>query len=277
MQKRIVDAYKENDEEALEYLHSVKSHVENGGFFKDSLSWYFFKYLTPICDRTLLVFGACISMVVLFLLYEMVKISFPLVEEKPIFVSAKDPSLYFPNLIHLKPKEGELGYDRNVETVDEAVLKYLVGFYVENRESFDFSEAKVEDVNKKFEYLRQLSTAEEFKRFQAVMSKDNPESPINFFGKNVIKYIKIESIKMIKEESDNVAIRAKDFIISKIPTSAEVRFVLTTRVFASKIDYKEKSQRYLAKMRFRFGGISVNSKDKKLDFSVNSYRLFRIN
>lgn len=275
MKKTIIEAYNEQDEEAKEYLDFVKSSVEDGSYFKDATNWYFFRYLSPICDRTMLLFGSAVALVVTFFLYQMIESAFPLVEEKPIFIAEKDASLYFPNLISLKPKEGQIGYDREIETVDEAILKYLIKSYIIERESFDFSSANISDVNTKFNYLQSTSSAQQYKIFQMSMGKDNPDSPIKFFGKPFSKEVEIESVKLIKKEYKDLAEQAKYFLTYDIPVEAEVRFVVITKNSTIKENVQESRERFLSKINFSFDGVLKEKKDK-LNFIVNRYRLFKI-
>lgn len=275
MKKTIIEAYKENDEDAKGYLDFVKESIEEGSYFKDATNWYFFRYLSPICDRTMLLFGFIIAVIVTFFLYEMIKSAFPLVEEKPIFILEKDASIYFPHLIALKPKKGEVGYDRNLETVDEAILKYLIKSYIIERESFDFSDANIAEVNRKFNYLQSTSSARQYQLFQMIMGKENPESPINFFGKPVTKTVEIESIKLIKKEYKGFVDQAKYFLTHDIPTEAEIRFVVITKRAITKEDIKESRERFLSKISFSFDGVLKEKKDK-LNFIVSQYRLFKI-
>lgn len=266
---------KDSNEESAEYFSFIKSSVDDGSYFKDALNWYFFRYVTPICDRTLLIFGAIVAAIVLFCLVQMVKSAFPLVEKVPVFLSAKDRSLYFPSLVNLKPKKGEKGHDQTIKTVDEAILKYLIVAYVENREGYDFSGAEVEDVNQKFNHVRNTSSSEEYSLFQAIMSKNNPNSPIRNFGQNVKKLIKVESVQLIKDQPKNFTNQAKEFLLNKIPTQAQIRFVATTKRVVSDSETKEESERYIVKISFIFDGVKKDDK-APLKFLVKKYKLFRV-
>ncbi len=264
----------ETEEEKEEYLKFIKSSVEDGVYFKDALNWYFFRYVTPICDRTLLIFGAIIASVVLFFLYQMIDSALPLVEKVPVFVAAQDQSVSFPNIITLKPKKGEDGYDQEIKTVDEAVIKYLLTVYIKDRESYDFSKAEAEDVNRKFNRLKNLSSAEEYRNFQLIMSPDNPESPIKNFGQPVNKFANVESVRFIRKEAAGFANQAKIFLSNQIPSEAEVRFSTVLKT-ASDQGAKEEKERYLAKVKFDFESVKKDQKGS-IKFTVNSYKLFKI-
>lgn len=260
-----------------EYNQYVKEVVEDKSYFKDALDWYLFRYISPICDRTLLIFGAMIACVVLFFLVELVQNAFPLVETKPIFISSKDQSLYVPKLVELKPKKGELHHDPNILSVDESVAKYLLANYVSEREGYDFSKGKIIKVNNKINRIRNNSSAKEYRAFQRIMSKDNPASPIQNFGKNIKKTVQIISVKFERQEEDNFALKAKNFIFHKIPTSAKVRFNTTTKIGQEDGTYKNENEAFVAQIIFDFDGISNEEDSKKsLNFAVQDYKLFRV-
>lgn len=258
-----------------EYSQFIKSSVTDGSYFRDALDWYFFRYLSPICDRTLLIFGAIIAAIVLFCLVKMIQSAFPLVQKVPIFIQAEDQALYFPNLVELKPKKTSKNYDPAITSVDQAVLKYLLSIYVKDRESFDFSKGEIDDVNKKINRVKNVSSADEYRSFQLIMSKDNPDSPIQQFDKDVVKTVEIESVNLIKKEPQDFAEKAKEYLSNVIPTSAEVRFIATTTERSDEDGDKVIKERYLAQINFDFTGVD---KDKKgsLNFMVNSYKLFKI-
>jgi type IV secretion system protein VirB8 len=277
MEQKLEEVQKENNEQADEYFEFIRSAVDDGSYFKDARDWYFFRYVTPICDRTLLIFGAMIAAVVLYFLIGMVKSAFPLVEHAPVFIKAQDKSRYFPNLVELKPKKGERNYDQSITTIDEAVAKYLISTYIKDREGYDFSKAEIEDVNQKFNRIKNTSSASEYKNFQLVMSKDNPTSSIHQFGQNINKTITIESVRLIKKEPKNFTQKAREFLSSKLPTEAEVRFIATTKSTNEEGDVKNEKERYVAKVNFDFDGVvKGESAVSVLKFTVNNYQLFKI-
>jgi len=277
MEKRLPDLAKEKNEEAQEYFEFIKNSTRDGSYFKDALDWYLFRYVSPICDRTLLLFGSMVAAVVLYFLIQLVQSAFPLVVQEPIFIRSVDQTQYFPNLIDTKPKKGKEGYDPEVKTVDEAYAKYLLSYYVKDREGYDFSKAEVEDVNKKFNHMRSLSSASEYRNFQAIMSKDNPNSPILNFGLNVTKTVEIDSVKFTRKEGGDFASKARIYLSSNIPTEAEIRFTTITKtVDEDSQNITSTKERYLAKINFTFDGVNKDAKSGPLNFAVNSYTLYKV-
>lgn len=273
MDKKNQETQVENNENDAEYFAFVKESVEKKTYFKDALDWYFFRYVTPICDRTLLIFGAIIASVVLFFLFQLIKTSFPLVEKVPVFIAADDPSVSFPNIVALKPKKGKEGYDQEIKTVDEAIAKYMLSIYIKERESYDFSKAETEEVNRKFNRVKNLSSSDEYRNFQLIMSPENPASPIKDFGYPVVKSVNIESVKFARKQVDSFKDKLVEFMSSNIPSEAEVRFSTITKT-RTDTETKEEKLRYLAKIKFRFEGIKKDQ--KTINFVVSSYKLYTI-
>ncbi len=275
MEQKFEELKKENNDQATEYAEFIKSSVNDGSYFKDAVGWYYFRYVSPICDRTLLIFGSIVAAVVLVCLFQMINGAFPLVQKVPIFIKSKDQSQYFPNLVEIKAKKGKANYDPQIETVDEAVLKYLVIDYVKSREEYNYSKAEIEEINKKFNHIRNNSDASEYRAFQLFMSKDNPESPILNFGQKVVKSIQIESFSFNKKVPQDFASKARDFLSNKIPTDAEVRFVAITKTNDEQEVTTEKKERFVAKIKFVFGGVDKSQTDN-LNFMVSEYKLFKV-
>ena len=266
---------KEHD---LQVQKQMKASIKDGSYFKDAYDWYFFQYLSPICDRTLLVFSGTISAIVIFLLAQMIEQSFPLVEEFPIFYKSKDQAVYIPKLGALKTyyATSDQQDKKEIGRVDEYVARYLLATYVKGREEYDYSKASIAAVNDKFKRIKATSAASEYTKFQTLMSRNNPQSPLKYFGKNIDRKVQIESVKFIRKEPEGFASIAKDFMISDIPTQAEVRF-RTTLTNRDAIDESKKyfRQRFLAKINFSFKGIGKNQTGP-VDFVVNKYDLYRV-
>jgi type IV secretory pathway component VirB8 len=144
---------------------------------------------------------------------------------------------------------------------------------VKERESYDFSKAEAEEVNRKFNYIKTLSSADEYRNFQLIMSPDNPDSPIKNFGYPITKNITVESVRFYRKEAHDFKEKMMKFILVEVPSEVEVRFssVIKTRLDSG---IKEEKQRYLAKIKFRFDGVKKD--EKTIKFTVSSYKLYNI-
>jgi type IV secretory pathway component VirB8 len=208
-------------------------------------------------------------------LIEMIQGIFPLVEKPAIIVRSKDQSIYFSNLVNLKPKKNQLGYDSNIETVDQAIAKYFVSKYVKDRESYNFSKGEIEEVNRKFNHVRSTSSLDEYKAFQFVMSKTNPNNPLNDFGKNVDKSVEVESVQLIKVQQKGFANMAREYLLNSLPSTAQIRFIIKTRTGDENFNFTEQKQRYVAEISFYFEGVKKDQKGT-IKFLVTNYKLFKV-
>jgi type IV secretory pathway component VirB8 len=280
LEQKFEDLKNEDPEHLKECFEYIKESVKDGSYFKDATNWYFFRYISPVCERTLLSIAAIISCVICYSLYVMIDAAFPLVQKDPIIIRAVDQSKYFPNLIALKPKEkgpNSDKFDPLITTIDEAVIKYLISYYIKEREGFDFSKAEIDKVNNKFSAIKNNSSSEEYRKFQIYMSKENPQSPILNFGVNVKKEISIISVKFIKEEKNDLKSKAKDFIANQTPTKAEIRFNSSLVRVSENGEKSNIEEKFLAKIDFSFSGVEKKAgKKQSLGFLIKEYQLYKV-
>ena len=266
----------EDDEARREYNEFIKKNVLSGQYFKDGHDWYIFRYIAPICDRAILFVALLILLIVIYTVKIMGDSLFPLVVSQPIFASAKDPTIYQTKIVKLKPRKGEKDFDNEVQTFDESIIKYLISNYIINRESFDFSDAEIEDVNKKFSFIKSNSTFREYKNFQSIMSKDNKNSPIHNFGKNVEKSVTIDFIKFKRKDGKNIFEKALFFIANSVPLDAEVEFTTIVKSTSDLSEIKKKSEKYLVKIKYDYQPIFKNDNQSTIGFTVTQYILYKV-
>lgn len=260
----------EQNQISKEYSKIIKESIESGDFYKESIKWYIFQYIRPIVDRNNMILFFLIGAFTTYILYTMINDTFPLVEEFPVIIKEKNTSLYNPVIKKLKNSEE----DKKL-SVDEAILKTLITNYIKNRESFDFSDANVDDVNKKFNQIKNNSSFLEYKNFQQLMDKSNPSSPIVFFGKVVKKTIEIKDLKFISRSKRGNFI--SKFFTASIPEKAEVKF--SSKIIATNQDNKsqEKSQNYFVKISFDYQEVDRDNSDlRRIGFIVKKYELFEV-
>ena len=264
------------EDQDIEEIEEINQSIKDKTFYKDGIDWYFFNYLSPICDRFMLIISGAISIIVFYIVLKMIESTYPLVEEFPIFYKSYDQSLYTPKLVRLKRDNISNSDIAQDASVDESVLKYLIKNYVKEREGFNFKDAKISTVNKKILTIKNSSSSTVYKQFQQAIDKNNPTSPLNFFGQNVERKIIIKSVEFKRIVPKNFAQKAKEFIVATIPTKANVNFSATT--FKININSGEKttySEDYIVKMDFLFPGIKKDH-EGALNFEVTNYQLFRI-
>lgn len=253
------------DQDPQEYNQFIKQSVKDGSYFKDAVEWYVFRYVNPICERTMLFFIAILCLLISYVLINIIFNSLPLVEHVPVVIKAKDTSKYIPVIKSLRNSE-------DIRTVDEAVVKYLLIQYLKNREEFDFTKADIEVLNKKFAAIRNNSSISEYRAFQAFMDKDNPSSPIKNWGKNITRLIQVSAFSFKRIELNNFVDRAKDFMSIEIPEEVEIRY----NVINFDNGTSDNNQKYVAKIKFKFSGIDAKNPKKDLEFTVVEYKNFLV-
>ncbi|MDA9231488.1 type IV secretion system protein [Rickettsiales bacterium] len=248
-----------------EYRDFIAQSVEDGSFFKDSFEWYSFYYLKSVCDRSWLVIIISINAVILYILLLMAEDSFPLVRKVPIVINEKDSVNLIPIISSLK----ESTSDTNLE---EPIIKLLLIKYLKEREEYDFEKMTTKDLGKKFDIIKNNSSAAEFRKFRLSLDLDNPKSPIKYFGQDINKEVKMISFSFNKKKNDDFISKARKFMTVEVPKSADIRYQLIT-------DYGDKKtvDNYLARIEFKFPYINQENINKDLNFIVTSYDLFTIN
>ena len=157
--------------EQQEYNDFVKSLVRDGSYFKDARDWYIFRYVQPVCERTMLFFITIISGFVTYVLVMTILNSLPIKQEVAVIIRPKDQSLYFSVITPLRDSA-------ELKNIDEAVSKYLLAEYIKKREGYDFRRTNIEALNNQMNYIKNNSSIQEYRDFQAFLSKNNPNSPI---------------------------------------------------------------------------------------------------
>ena len=253
-------------EEKREYSSYIKSLVADGSYFKDAKDWYLFRYVQPICERTILFFVAIITGFVTYILITTIFNSLPIKQEVAVVIRPKDQSLYFPTIKLLRDEAG-------IRNVDEAVSKYLLTEYIKKREGFDFRKTNIEALNNQMNYVKNNSSIQEYRDFQAFLSKDNPNSPIIYFGRDFKRIVDINSVEFIHKKTNTLVDEARYFVASEIPSSADIRYSITTKINSADVS----TQQYLSKINFRFSGVSSEKgNNSKLEFTVISYKTYKV-
>ena len=284
-----------NHQEYEEYNSFIKESVSNREYFKDAINWYVFRYINPINERSLLLIASLVSALIVYCLYSMLSYIFPLIEKKPIFIRSIDEANYHFYLQNLKPHPKSAidkeKYDPRITNLNEAVAKKLASYYVKEFESYDYRETSFDKVNERFNKIRNLSSKKIYSDFQNMMSSDNPNSPVNFIGKDIQRKIIINSASITKKSSQEVLKKAKNFFLEEeIPNQAEVDFTTITKIVDEE-GYRDISENYIAKLKFEFSGTkdtekfsykknkshqAINDKDREVKFIVTDYQLLKV-
>lgn len=253
-------------EQQEEYNQFIKASVADGSYFKDARDWYIFRYVLPICERTILFSAAIIAGVITYVLVMTTIDSFPLKEQVRIAIRPKDQTMYVPIIKKLRDSV-------ELSSTDEVVAKYLLVQYLKKREDYNFREINLQALNDRLNYIKNNSSDQEYKNFQDFLSKDNPESPIIYYARDFQRVVYVDSVSFKKEETTNLLDKAIDFIPNKIPSQVDIRYTITNKINSKNAG----SQKYLARIDFKFAGIDSASKgSSRLGFTVISYKIYKI-
>ena len=253
-------------EEQKEYSDFIKASVANGSYFKDARDWYIFRYVYPICERTILLFTIAIAGFISYIEVITIINALPLKQEVPVIIRPKDQSKYFTVIKKLNDSV-------ELKNVDEAVLKYILVGYVKKREGYNFRQINLEALNKQMDYVKNNSSIQEYTNFQIFLSRDNQNSPINYFGKDFQRLVDIESVVFVKPEIRNLLDRAREFVKVEELNEANIKYKITTKINSKVVS----SEKLLVKIKFKFSGVNASkSSNSKLDFIVTGYKIYKV-
>jgi len=273
---KINNEYITDSDDIREYHSYIKENIDTGNYFKEALNWYHLKYTSQITERAYFIIAIILLLWIALVVKTMSDSLFPLVVQQPIFIPAKNNADWVPKIVKLKPRKGEPNFDPRVENFDDSIIKYLLKSYVMDRESFNFKEGNVEEINKKFNRIKNTSNFREFKNFQKYMSKDNPNSPIKLFSKNAIRNIAIDEIKFYRKQPKNFAEKILIFIANSIPLEADVFFTANITTFDDIGLPVVVTEKFMAKIKYEYQPFFKTNTQANINFSVSQYVLYKV-
>jgi len=254
----------------------IKKNVENGQYFKNSLDYYFFSFLSIVSTRNILLIFIIFTGVTSYNFAMIIKSSFPLKEKFDMVLFDK----------------GDIGYKTilqkieypQAKSIEEQISTYLILKYVKQRENFDFLKLEYNDLKTKIRYIKNNSSTEEFSRYMSYLNKDNENSPLKYWEKDIKREIIIKDFRFIKEEVkisemtmwEKIKHRlseAREYINPQLASTLEVDYDVL--IYENK-KLKQK-EGYQNKIEFYFSGIKNNNYSKELKIIINSYKIFKFN
>jgi type IV secretion system protein VirB8 len=136
------------------------------------------------------------------------------------------------------------------ETYTEAVTKHFLLRYVLSRESYSRQAA-----SSNYESVGLMSTAAVSKRYFELFKPDNPESPLNVYGKSATVELKVKSIAFMG------------------PNIATVRYA---RLIYRATGETPEATQWVATVGFKYSASSMRERDRLLNplgFQVSEYRV----
>ncbi|MBL0318907.1 MAG: hypothetical protein IPP74_06425 [Alphaproteobacteria bacterium] len=145
---------------------ATPEYIESGHYYEDARDWYNTRYILPINERTQYIIFSAISLFLLAVMLFNITLLFPTETKVPFFSKVDNFAKQYSVITPL----GDPGL-----TVNQSIAKYLISRYIKAREEYYPSNA---DIEKKFYFVHQNSSAPLFKVYQEHMSTSDPDSPL---------------------------------------------------------------------------------------------------
>ena len=201
----------------------IAQMVRDGTYFRDSLSWYFNKYMirSQVFVLALCVLCCALSLgtivVSLYELYPLSKIHYFINEVDEV----DGKSYYLQNIDDIKHKD---------ISANESLAYYLIEQYIINRQSYSLASYR-EKTNA--EYVRHNTIKKEYHKFISEIRSGNKDSPVRRLGTNFYIEAKVDDMKL--QDMQNAVVYFTTYTISKKDNKqhqvdkykAEVRFIMS--------------------------------------------------
>jgi type IV secretory pathway component VirB8 len=166
---------------------TIAQNVKTGQYFKDARNWYTNKYIGPITERSVLVVMMVAASVAASVIIYIFSASFPIRREVPFVIKVQD-SLDYYSVIRALGGESI--------PPQKALAEYLVEDYVTNRESYSSNKLEKQALR-----VRAASSRQVYKKYDAEISINNPESPVLIYQR-MKRRIEIVSIALQGTENE---------------------------------------------------------------------------
>jgi len=231
------------------YKDSIRYSVADGSYFKEGFNWYCNVFLRSVVDRTFFVFMSIMGVIIVYNVVVLIFMLLPLKEDIYVSIREKDLTKY-------QTKIYDLSKNKEAESTDEDLLRYLLIAYVEERETHNYKRANINDINKKLERVKNISSSDVFNEFNTFMSRENQNGPFYYFGKDIETAVEINSFQFIRIKRKNFISRIRDFFdIGLMPIKAEVYYTLKTQI-GDEITLQKRK----AVISFKFTGVEFDEK-----------------
>lgn len=250
------------------YKKSIKTSVENGSYFRDAFSWFSVAYLRTIVDRSFFIFMSIMGVMIIYFVIIIINMILPLKEDIYITIKENDLTKYKTNIY-------DISENKDAETTDEHILRYLITNYVKNRESHNYKQANINDINNKLNVIQNTSSSDVFSEFKYFMSSENSNGPYYYFGKNIETSVTVDSFDFVRIQRKKILDKVIDYFnIKLLPIKADVYYTLTIQV-GDNISYEKRR----ASVSFKFTGPELNKETNKyspIKFLITEYKNYNV-
>ncbi len=251
-----------NQDISKQYFREISEKVESGEFFIEAREWYLSTYINRFFERSYLVIIFSMIMGLMGLTTHYYMSILPIKQSVPIQVEIEDSSV-------LSTRISYMGTDKKDFSIDEIMLKYFSGRFVEALESYDFKE-DFKKLKRNKNIIDTLGNQDISMYYDDLISLRSGNSIILKYKKDVIRevFINPEKIEVaFKERSiDNPDINKYEVTVNFTVRELDKYEGINLSEWQAKIGLNFENIRYI--------------RDKKdfspLNFKVYSYRSYEI-
>lgn len=168
----------------------IREYINSGAYFLDARKWYYNKYITPIAHRSISIIFT--SLIILLLIVLAININSLL----PITRQLK-------YAIAVTGGEEKVARVHNANSIAndpmKSILRIMIEDYVLQRERYNY-----EKLEKQIKYVHKTSNRVSFNRFYNYLNIDNPNSPVLRYQKEAKRFIEIQNLNFITDNSAEV-------------------------------------------------------------------------
>jgi type IV secretion system protein VirB8 len=160
---------------------SIKELIESGNYYSDAKSWYHYKYIQPISQRSYILLFSSVAIVVFLGIVVNIKGLLPLTVQIRYLINADASTNKTAQILRANQIE---------DAPTTSIADILIKNYVLKRESYRY-----DDLKKQFVFVKNNSTRIVFRKFYNFMNIDNPTSPVMTYQKSISRTPTIISTK----------------------------------------------------------------------------------
>lgn len=219
---------------------AIAEQVRSGDYYRNAREWYADVHQSPLTQRVYMILATTIAFLAAVLGIVSVLLLLPLAEPHAVPARIEDMARQTVTLDRLT---------RPREAANPALMRFLLGQYVEQRERY-----RIDDLAQDINGIKSTSTPELFAEYRNFMNPQNPASPLALYQRTSVRGVRILSSRVFAKEN---------------PARAQVEYEATVQGVR-----QEGPARYVADIAFSYTPVTVNQDTGEItpmQFQVSAY------
>lgn len=230
---------------------NIQRYVDSGDYFRDSLEWYYKKYVSHISIRAYLIILVLISILSGIAGITIFNTSTE-VRNLALVVNAEDQIKYYPVVKALSTVK---------EPINISVARYLATLYVNGRESYKYRDITGEKGELTKKMIQSMSSRRVFREYSDFTNPEiNPDSPLILYKSFIQRIVNIKDVKFHGSRN--------------LPDKAVVSFEAV-----EKSDTNESKSNWVGEVSFSMQDLEKKNEkgESELTFTITSYKTYKLN